>query len=311
MRYFLSLVTIASLAAQAAAYVYDVSLFVQSDNDTIAGKALVLVKEAEGIDNFAVGDLTPSVLKWDEDTNTLFFQPESGAAEYFSVENHQVQVTVNPGETNELVFEPPILNFNGSPDGFYAIAFTEDGPLSIVHYADSPPDGAIPLQLVLAYEATIHDPTILTTISDSTTTIIASKPTDLSKSIGLYSNKTTLHTTYTEWVTTCLEPTTLTLTTCEVHVCSPTTWTVTGPTTITVSGPKPEHTPPPGTTQAAPEATRTWTVAPQEPTTIRTANTTVADQFTSRPEITLEGLAQSRAVGGTLAGAIALLCMLI
>lgn len=296
MKYISSVLFLLSVyATSVSAVIYTVYLGVSSDDETLP-TGLSSIHEGAGINYFFLGEGSQN-LTYDDDQKLLYFDSTPEVRQFFSVVGNIVQLTVAPDAT-EVNVDGPLLAFQGSTGGFYAQKNINDpyrysqNSYALVHYDSDAPEDAIPVNVTFTFWADVLEPpTGLYTFELSTEVPESTKPAP-------YTNNTvTTHVTYTEWVTTCTEATTITITTCSKDICKPTTCTFTGPTTVTITGPKPTATttvhppppppptttvapPPPTTTVAPPPPPPTTTVTPLPPTTIATSKT-VAGQSTA------------------------------
>ncbi|KAK6453768.1 uncharacterized protein RJT20DRAFT_131193 [Scheffersomyces xylosifermentans] len=267
MRLSITLSALALLSSQALAALQNVTLWVESDNSTINGNGLSSLHEGAGINYVFLGQNAQTLIH-DDVNNWLYFIPVEPLRQYFAVENNIAQVTVAFTD-NTVTFENGYLSYGGSTEGFYALLNINDPynysktQKALVHYPDGAPEGAIPLKIRVQTEGEpVPGSTSSTEASSSaapttlSTTEVPTTLTSVIPTLGYPNSTVTKDITYTEWVTTCPEATTITITTCTKAACQPATVTFTGPTTATFTGPKPS------TTVAAESRAPTSTPAP-------------------------------------------------
>ncbi len=122
---FSTIASILPFSAIASAATTNITLWVNSDDSSIAGKGLASIHEGAAINYYFLRS-GAETLHYDSSTGYITADFISGTPFSFQIDDHLVENFPGPDETTSYTFEDDILNINGSSSGFYACKNTGD-----------------------------------------------------------------------------------------------------------------------------------------------------------------------------------------
>ncbi|KAK7205267.1 hypothetical protein BZA70DRAFT_277742 [Myxozyma melibiosi] len=154
MKYSLALpLSLAGLAASAAATVANVTLEVVSSDSTIDGQFLSSIHEGAGINYVFLGP-SGETYSYDSSANTFGGVSFAGLTSYFQVNDEDlVTVSILGGYTDFDIVDGNTLAVNGSSSGFYACKNTGDpysystSEYQALYYTSGAPSDCIPFTI--------------------------------------------------------------------------------------------------------------------------------------------------------------------
>lgn len=135
----------------------NVTLWAQSDDQSINGNGLSSIHEGAAINYFFLGSAAQTLV-YDDENNWIYFQPIPDLKQYFSVYQTIVQMTVaTEAGTTVTIDDAGVLSFEGSSD-FYAQKNINDPysysktSFAVLQFNDTAPADAIPFKIILKKE---------------------------------------------------------------------------------------------------------------------------------------------------------------